>query len=317
MTPTGSTPRSDTGRSAVRAPYPGRVFEPASGSPTLRVAVVGHAEWIEFGLLDRVPEAGGIAHASEVWEEPGGGGAVAAVQLVKLAGACDLFTAVGDDPTGRRMVKALTDLGVEVHAAVRERPTRRAVSLIDRGGERTIVTFGARLRAEASDPLPWDRLDGIDAVYVTAGDPGAFVAARQARTLVVASRDLGELLDAGVRPDALVGSNVDRAEDVDPGVLPWVPSLVVRTNGRSGGSFEAGDGGHGTYPAAPLPGPVVDTYGGGDAFAAGLTFALGSGRSVADALDFAAACGAAAVTGRGPYGAQLVLAATGRRSRRP
>jgi ribokinase len=273
----------------------------------LRVAVVGHVEWIEFGLVDAVPEAGGIAHATEGWQEPGGGGGVAAVQLVKLAGACDLFTAVGNDAVGDRMVSELRTLGVRVHAAVRDAPTRRAVTLVDRDGERTIVTLGARLRAGASDPLPWERLDGIDAVYVTAGDVGAFAAARRARTMVVASRDLGELLDASVRPDALVGSSADPAENVDAAALPWTPALIVRTNGRAGGSFQTGEGERGSYPAASLPGPVVDTYGGGDAFAAGLTFALGSGRSVVDALDFAASCGAAAVTGRGPYAGQRVL----------
>jgi ribokinase len=282
------------------APYPGEVS-------TLRVAVVGHVEWIEFGLVDRVPEPGGIAHASAGWEEPGGGGGVAAVQLMKLAGACDLFTAVGDDDLGRRMVRELGALGVRVHAAVRDARTRRAMTLIDGNGERTIITLGARLHAGASDPLPWERLDGADAVYVTAGDPGAFAAARRARAMVVASRDLAELLDAGVRPDALVGSSADHAEDVDAAALPWAPPLIVRTNGRAGGSFETSDGERGTYPPAALPGPIVDTYGGGDAFAAGLTFALGDERPVPEALALAATCGAAAVTGRGPYAGQLDL----------
>ena len=33
----------------------------------------------------------------------------------------------------------------------------------------------------ADDPLPWDRLDETDAVYVTAGDAGAFRMSRRAR----------------------------------------------------------------------------------------------------------------------------------------
>ena len=59
----------------------------------MRVAVVGHVEWVTFGLVDRVPRAGEIVNTSETWDEPAGGGAVAAVQLSKLAGSCDLFTA--------------------------------------------------------------------------------------------------------------------------------------------------------------------------------------------------------------------------------
>jgi ribokinase len=50
---------------------------------------------------------------------------------------------------------------------------------------------------------------------------------------------------------------------------------------------------------------VVDTYGAGDSFAAGLTFALGSGLDVEKALALAARCGAWCVAGKGPYGNQL------------
>ncbi|HKE53256.1 MAG TPA: PfkB family carbohydrate kinase, partial [Actinomycetota bacterium] len=65
------------------------------------------------------------------------------------------------------------------------------------------------------------------------------------------------------------------------------------------------EGRGGSYrPVAP-PGPVVDTYGAGDSFAAGLTFALGRGLEVEDALALAARCGAWCASGRGPYGNQL------------
>ena len=68
----------------------------------LTAAVVGHVEWIEFGRVDHVPAAGEILHVSDSWEEPGGGGAVAAVQLAKLAGEATLYTALGDDAVGHR-----------------------------------------------------------------------------------------------------------------------------------------------------------------------------------------------------------------------
>ncbi len=95
--------------------------------------------------------------------------------------------------------------------ATRDDPTRRALTLVDRAGERTITTLGRRLAPSADDPLPWDRLDEADAVYVTAGDAGAFRRARRARVMVVTSRVLGDLLDADVVPDALVGSDRDLA----------------------------------------------------------------------------------------------------------
>ena len=43
----------------------------------MRVAVVGHVEWVEFARVEAVPKPGEIAHAFETWEEPAGGGAVA------------------------------------------------------------------------------------------------------------------------------------------------------------------------------------------------------------------------------------------------
>jgi len=68
----------------------------------VQVAVVGHIEWVEFARVDHTPEPGEIVHALETWEEPAGGGAVAAVQLANLGGSCLLFTALADDDLGRR-----------------------------------------------------------------------------------------------------------------------------------------------------------------------------------------------------------------------
>lgn len=271
----------------------------------MRVAVVGHTEWIWFGAVDRIPGPGEIAHSTEDWEEPGGGGAVAAVQLAKLAGACDFFTALGGDDLGARAERALSAEGVEVHAATRDEPTRRALTLVDAAGERTITTLGLRLAPSADDPLPWHRLDHADAVYVTAGDGAALRRARGARVMVVTTRALEDLLAAGVMPDALVGSDRDPAEHVDTTRLPWRPPLLVRTQGTSGGRYETASGGTGRYETVEVPrGPAADAYGAGDSFAAGLTYALGMAWEVDRALAFAARCGAACASGRGPYAGQ-------------
>ena len=68
----------------------------------MELAVVGHVEWIEFVRVESVPAPGEIVHALETWEEPAGGGAVAAVQLARLNGTAHLFTSLGDDELGRR-----------------------------------------------------------------------------------------------------------------------------------------------------------------------------------------------------------------------
>lgn len=270
------------------------------------MAVVGHTEWIEFGRVDRVPGPGEIAHAGQSWQEAGGGGAVAAVQLSRLAGDCDLFTALGDDPAGGASRRRLSTLGTRVHAEPRRgETTRHAITLVDRDGERTITTLGERLDPAAAEPLPWNLLGETDAVYVTAGDADAFRRARRARVMVVTLRALRRLGESGVQADCLVGSARDPGERWEVGALPGPPQLLVRTEGDQGGTFETAAGARGRYAAVPPPGPVVDTYGAGDTFAAGLTFALGVGMAVADALTFAARCGATCVSGRGPFGARI------------
>ena len=271
----------------------------------MRTAVVGHLEWIEFGHVERVPAAGDIVHATDAWEEPGGGGAVAAVQLARLAGSSTFLTALGDDERGAWSRRRLEGLGVRVEAAIRDEPTRRAVVFVDANGERTITTLGDRLAPVDADDLPWDELDQVDAAYVTAGDPGAIRRARRARVLVATSRIADLLARADVPLDAVVGSAADPAEAFDPDALAHPPDLVVRTEGRRGGRYETADGRSGRYEAVAPPGPVVDTYGAGDSFVAGLTFALGAAMETERALSLAARCGAWCVAGRGPYGNQL------------
>ena len=274
----------------------------------MRVAVVGHVEWVWFGSVDRIPGPGDIAHATDEWEEPAGGGAVAAVQLAKLVGACDLFTGLGDDELGLRTRDELTALGLDVHAELRDDRTRRALTLVDPAGERTITTLGHRLEASGADPLPWKRLEEADAVYMTAGDADAFRFARQARVMVVTTRVLEALLDADVVPDALVGSGNDPAEHVDVEMLPWRPPVLVLTEGRSGGRCETSSGGTGRFEGVEVRGLAGDAYGAGDSFAGGLSYALGAGWKLERALSFAARCGAACAAGRGPYSGQLAAA---------
>ena len=60
-----------------------------------------------------------------MWEEPAGGGAVAAVQLANLNGSVDFFTALGDDELARLSRERLTELGVTVHSGEAKRPQRR------------------------------------------------------------------------------------------------------------------------------------------------------------------------------------------------
>jgi ribokinase len=268
----------------------------------MKLAVVGHVEWIEFVRVERVPKPGEIAHAIEAWGEAAGGGAVAAVQLARLAAACTLFTAFGDDDLGRRASSELERLGVRVEALMLPTPQRHGFTFVDANGERTITVIGERLGPSGADPLPWKELEGTDGVYFVSGDAAAVRAARGAGVLVATARSLRVLEDASVPLDALVRSSADEGERYRPGDLDPPPRLVVATEGGRGGMYAVEGGPSREFAAAPLPGPLEDTYGAGDSFAAGLTFALAEGRPVEDALAFAAGSGAAALARRGAHG---------------
>ncbi len=272
---------------------------------SVRAAVVGHVEWIEFVPVERVPHAGEIVGTLESWEEAGGGGSVAAVQLSLLADSVLFLTVLGSDELGRRALAELEERGIEVHASFVESPQRKAFTYVDETGERTITTIGPKHGPRGHDvSLPWHELSRCDAVYFCAGDVDALVAARRARVLGATARELATLRRGGIELDVLIGSAKDEAEVYRPGDLDPEPKLVVTTSGALGGWAQPG----GPFTAAPLPDAPSDAYGAGDCFAAGLTFALAAGLDTQEALTFAARCGAGALAGPGVHAERVPLA---------
>jgi ribokinase len=275
----------------------------AVSSAQLRVAVVGHVEWVQFGRVQELPAAGEVAHARDAFEEPAGGGAVAAVALARLAGSCTLVTALGEDEPGRRSVARLAALGVDARSS--EGPhgsTRRAVTLVDDHAERTITTFGPRLDPRGDDEAAWAGLERLDAAYFTAGDELALRRVRAASRVLVASPRARRALGAGVELDALVLSARDPIElDAAAGV-EGDARVVVHTEGERGGRWRARSGEQGRWKPATPPGPVVDSYGCGDTFAAALAYAIAAGLPLEQALVDAARAGAECLTFAGPYG---------------
>ena len=140
--------------------------------------------------------------------------------------------------------------GVErPRGGARDAPQRRTFTYLDDAGERTITVLGERIVPLRSDPLPWDALAELDAIYLTGGDAGAVRAARAARVLVATPRAMGALAASGVRLDVLVRSASDPGERYEPGMLDPAPRWVVSTRGEQGGSWTgetsgrvAGDG---------------------------------------------------------------------------
>jgi sugar/nucleoside kinase (ribokinase family) len=97
----------------------------------------------------------------------------------------------------------------------------------------------------------------------------------------------------GARRDAVLRAILDRGR----------ARAVVATDGAEGAWLaERGSDRVLHVPAAPPPGPVVDTNGAGDAFACGFLHALGSGAALAEAAVAGAVAGAYACTFPGAAG---------------
>lgn len=270
--------------------------------------MVGHVEWIEFARVPRVPRPGEIVHATEWFDDAGGGGAVAAVQLAKLAGECEFFTALAGDELGRRSQERLEELGVTVYAAPRPGIQRRGFVHLDDDHERTITIRGDRIVANGDDDLPWERLDDVDSVYFSGGDVGALEQARRARKVVATPRAFDTLRASRVNLDALVRSAKDPGEQQAEEHLDPAPDLVISTAGKEGGQWIGEDRSSGHWEAAQLPGPARDSYGAGDSFAAGLTYGLGADLPIEKVLEIASRCGAYKLAGKAPYDNQLTAA---------
>lgn len=265
----------------------------------IRLAVVGHVEWVDFIPLSHHPRPGEVTHAAGSFARAAGGGGVAAVVLAELGAEVDFYCALGDDVHGHAAAEQLSERGVNVEVAWRREATRRAVTLLEGASERTIITIGKRLDPLGSDTLPWERLGRADGVYFTAGDPEALRRARAATVVVASPRARAALTQPGPEIDALVLSGHDSDEREWASRVEGRAGLLVSTEGASGGRWRSSAGSSGRWRAVPPPGPIHDSYGCGDSFAAGFTFALARGDSLAEALRVGAERGASCLTRAG------------------
>src|SRR4029450_3609894 len=100
----------------------------------------------------------------------------------------------------------------------------------------------------------------------------ALKAARESDVLVATARSLATLAEAQGELDALAPSRQDGGETYRPGDLDPPPRTDVATAGSQGGTFTPAGGAPTHFPPATAPGPLQDTYGGGDSFSARPTF---------------------------------------------
>jgi 2-dehydro-3-deoxygluconokinase len=247
-----------------------------------------------------VPDEPGPVEDVRRWTRMvGGAESNVACHLAGLGLRAAWASAVGDDPFGRAVVRAVAGYGVDVsHVAVDpERPTGVYFKTPDgvRYYRRGSAASGMGLAVLAGLPL-----DGVDLVHTSGitpalsdsclalmrallGAPRPFLASFDVnwRPALWAGRDPALLRDLAALADVvLVGA--DEAEALwgvtEPAairaVLPEPPALVVKQAER-GATLIEGDGPAVYQPALRVD--VVEPVGAGDAFAAGYLAALLAG----------------------------------------
>jgi len=263
----------------------------------IRVAVVGHVEWVEFVPVERFPGPGDVVHADGAFARAAGGGGVVAAVLADLGAEVDFFCALGRDPLGRAAAAQLAERGVHTHVAWREQPTRR----------RSRCSTGAESARSSQLANVCNRSAPTHSNGSACGTQKASTSPLEipTRSSVHARRGCSLPRPALARRSTREGRSSTRSCTArgDDDESAWArrvedrARLLVETDGVNGGRCGASP--HGSWQAVPLPGPPGDTYGCGDSFAAAFTFGLASGESVSEAAAVGARWGARALTRAG------------------
>jgi ribokinase len=267
--------------------------------------------------VGRLPAPGQTVLGGDLRRYGGGKGANQAVALAALGGRVRLVGRVGPD-AGQLLAEIV---GVDISGVLvdPDTTTGHALILVDDRGENIIaVAPGANGRldhtdaARAADPLgPGDTLVCQLEVPVPVV-AGAAHTARAAGALVVLNAAPAVPVPAALLADIdilVVNESEARAiGSADPAVLASrVGCAVVVTLGADGAAFATPSAGRATsVPSHPVD--IVDTTGAGDAFVAGLALARHDGATLPDAVAFAVAAGALAVTTRGARSPHLTPA---------
>jgi ribokinase len=299
---------------------------PAPSSPTGPIVSFGSINVDLAAYSVSLPRPGETVHADRYAMGLGGKGANQAACASRLAAPLGLRVAlagrVGVDPFGVLARERLSGFGVSLDA-VRDdpaNPTGIALIGIDQAGENAItVAGGANMALDETD---------IEAAHVLLS--GASVLLLQLETPIAASLAAARLAKAGGAvvildpapapkhglPDEfwhladLLTPNETETESL-VGVRPTDPEqaalcadrmqakglrrVIVKLGARGVYYRDGAESGFVT----PFAVKSVDSVAAGDCFNGGLAVALAQGRRLADAVRFAAACGALATTRHG------------------
>jgi sugar/nucleoside kinase (ribokinase family) len=257
------------------------------------------------------PPARGTDTAARIERRRGGSAANVAAAAALIGCPVRFIGRVGDDGLGEQLVARLAGDGVDVRVQRGGRTGAVAV-LVEPGGERTM--FPDRAAAAELDTIDPKWLDGITWLHLTGyslcgepAGPASVEAARRVResdgrvSVDVSSAAVIEafgparfaaVLDA-IAPDIVFANAVEART-----LARRPPGNYVVKDGPRPVVVSHTDGSSSQVEVPPLPGPVSDTTGAGDAFAAGFIAVMLDGASADDSAR-AGVAAAGLVLGRG------------------
>lgn len=285
-----------------------------------KLVVIGSLNMDIVVETSRYPGVGETIMGERIRFIPGGKGANQAVAGARMGAETAMIGAVGEDAFGEELVRSLQEAGVDTSGIKRVpgEATGVASIYVAEGDNSIVVIPGANHHVEPADiDRCSDKLLEADIVLLQLEIPVETVlyAARKAKSFgkrVVLNPAPAQPLPAGIfglidylTPNrselaGYVGGNADEAlKPAMKRMRQMGVSHIITTLGAAGSAYLTADGELRTIPGYKVP--VVDTTGAGDCFNAGIAMSLASGRSLEEAIHFASAASALAVT---KFGAQ-------------
>ena len=294
----------------------------STGKP--KIVVLGSTNMDLVATMRRMPEPGETVQGDGFFTAGGGKGANQAVAAARLGADVRMVGRVGDDDFGRTLLSGLRSEGIDVGdvAIDGSNVTGVALIMVDADGQNCIAAvYGANMACDDEQLEAAKRaMESADALMLQLETPPhiSVAAARHARSIGV--QVVWDPAPAAAMPregyavaDVLTPNETEAAEltgirvvDVDSAQAAadallemGVETAVVKMGEHGVFAATAREG----FYAPPFDVDAVDSVAAGDAFGAGLTVALSEGRGLEDALRFAAAAGALAVTKPGAQSA--------------
>ena len=284
------------------------------------ICVVGGINMDLVVQVPHIPRPGETVQGGEVARFPGGKGSNQAVAVSRLGAGAAMLGQVGVDAFGDELLATLQAAGVETGGVRRVQGRATGVALISvapDGQNSIVVAPGANMAWEDVAVRDAERLAASCRLLVGNLEVSSPVIARAVRSakrngaIVILNPAPHRQGDEGCFGDVdiFVPNEVEAAlfAGVEPhSVKDWAeiagrlrrlgPRTVIVTLAAEG-SLVVNDDGAAQIPSFPVP--VVDTTAAGDAFVGGLAVAVLRGLPLREAVRFANACGALAVTRAG------------------